>query len=398
MLHPKLGLALRVAYYHALVFGLMGTTLQIRGKSRLIRVEKVSWMYLAYSVLISGCLLLDLYFIVPRAIVDGYIHHNIVLQWNFFSMLVLRIAAIFCSYGLVWLQRRRLIKLYVYSLYLWRSYRRLLKRLVDQRTLEELQLSVTSHFWRNTIVVYGSLLCSSVVQYQLLSVINRQSLMALFSRLSQILHVVAVKIAFYALLQMLDHQFRVVHLALRALQRRRGGKKKVVDLRRIAALHLDTYQLARRFFGLYDVANAMLFVTMFMTSMSILYHAVLYNNQSIHSDGWGALFGSGLVVSNIYSTLMLMDLLDHVVSSCNDVGQTLRQFSNLRKISKELQIGLEIFGSQVHRHRLVYKICGLVEINNSACLSYISCILSNVIILMQFDLRRKQEAYVEQTL
>ncbi|XP_033252815.1 putative gustatory receptor 58b [Drosophila miranda] len=177
MLHPKFGQALRVAYYPALVFGLMGTTLHIRGNSRLIRVEKASWIYLAYSLVISGGLLLDTYFMVPKAILDGYIHHNIVLQWNFFLMLGMRIVAIVCSYGLV------------------------------QQDLEKLQLSLTSLFWRQTIVVYGALLCSGVVQYQLLSVINRQSLTALCARLSQILHVLAVKMTFYALLLMLDHQF-----------------------------------------------------------------------------------------------------------------------------------------------------------------------------------------------
>ncbi|EDW35898.1 GL17503 [Drosophila persimilis] len=389
MLHPKLGQALRVAYYHALVFGLMGTTLHIRGNSRLIRVKKVSWIYLAYSLLISGGLLLDTYFMVPKAILDGYIHHNIVLQWNFFLMLGLRIVTIVCSYGLVWLQRRQLVKLYVDSRHLWRNYRRLLKRMVDQQDLEKLQLSLTSLFWRQTIVVYGALLCSSVVQYQLLSVINRQSLTALCARLSQLLHVLAVKMTFYALLLMLDHQFQAVLLALRTLQRRKGGKQKAKDLRRIAALHLDTYHLARHFFGLYDVANAMLFINMCVTTTSILYHAVQYRNQSIPSDGWGNLFGSGLVLFNLCGTLMLMEKLDRVVSSCN-VGPALRQFCDLRKISKELQMELEIFSTQLHRNRLAYKICGLVEVNNSACLSYIGSILSHVIILMQFDIRRQQ--------
>ncbi|XP_034142451.1 putative gustatory receptor 58b [Drosophila guanche] len=391
MLHPKLGQALRVAYYHALVFGLLGTTLQLRGQSRLIRVEKVSWMYLAYSLLISGCLLLDVYFMVPRAILDGYITHNIVLQWNFFVSLGLRLAAIVSSYGLVWLKRRRLVKLYADSLQLWRSHRRILKRMVAQHALEELQLSLKNLFWRKTFVLYVTLLCSIVIQYQLLSVINRQSLTALTARLSQFVHVLATKMCFYALLLLLEHQFRAVHLALGALQRRKGGKKKAHDLRRIAAMHWDTYELARRFFDMYDVVNAMLFANMFVSTMNILYHAVQYSNQTIQSNAGSSLFGSGLIVFNFWGTLMLMGLLDSVVRSCNDLGQTLRQFSDLRQISKELQIELELFARQLQRNRLVYKICGIVELNNSACLSYIGSILSHVIILMQFDLRRRQE-------
>lgn len=46
---------------------------------------------------------------------------------------------------------------------------------------------------------------------------------------------------------------------------------------------------------------------------------------------------------------------------------------------------------QLRQNRLVYKICGIVELDKPACLSYIGSILSNVIILMQFDLRRQRQ-------
>lgn len=48
---------------------------------------------------------------------------------------------------------------------------------------------------------------------------------------------------------------------------------------------------------------------------------------------------------------------------------------------------------EVRRNRLVYRICGLVELDKPACLSYIGSVLTQVIILMQFDLRLKKQPY-----
>jgi len=46
---------------------------------------------------------------------------------------------------------------------------------------------------------------------------------------------------------------------------------------------------------------------------------------------------------------------------------------------------------ELKRNHLVIKICGLVELDKPFCLTFIASILSNVIILMQFDLKGQQQ-------
>ncbi|XP_017044906.1 putative gustatory receptor 58b [Drosophila ficusphila] len=147
------------------------------------------------------------------------------------------------------------------------------------------------------------------------------------------------------------------------------------------------FKLARKIFRLYDIANATLFMSMFMSTMNILYHSYLYSNNTIKHDGWGSIFGNGLITFNIWGTLMLLNTLERAVSSCNCTGEQLKQFNDLPKMTKNFQREMEEFATHLRTNRLVYKICGLVELNKPAGLSYIASILTNLIILMQFDLR-----------
>nr|XP_017018771.1 putative gustatory receptor 58b [Drosophila kikkawai] len=390
MLHPKLGRLLNLVYYHAVLFGLMGATLEIRSYGKRVRLEKTTWLYLIYSFFISSFLLLNIFFMLPRALLDGYIKYNVILQWNFFVMIGLRLLAILGCYGTIWLRRQDIIQLTKDSLIYWKRYRKLLRLKVDKRELRELQLSLAKVMGQKVFVLYSTILCSTVVQFQLLSVINKHSLLALAARLSHFLHFLAVKMGFCGLLLLLDHQFMVIHLALAALHKEKGrGKWKT--LRTIARMHLETLQLARRVFRLYDLANATLFLNMFMTTVNILYHAVQYSNETIKSDGWGVIFGNGLIVFNVWGTFLLMNILDRVLSACNNVGEQLKDFSDIPKAKGRLQRELDDFALQLRRNHLVYKICGIVELDKPAGLSYIGSILSQVIILMQFDLNRQRQ-------
>ncbi|KAH8238704.1 hypothetical protein KR038_004999 [Drosophila bunnanda] len=390
MLHPKLGRLLNLVYYHAVLFGLMGATLEIRSYGKIVRLEKVSWMYLIYSFFMGSFLFFNVYFMLPTALLDGYIKYNIILQWNFFAMIGLRLLAIVGCYGTIWLRRQDIIRISKDSLAYWRRYRKLLKLKVDKRELRELQLSLAKVMGQKVFVLYSTILCSTVVQFQLLRVINKQSLLALAARFSHFLHFLAVKMGFYGILLLLDHQFRVIHLALDALHKEKADRKWKT-LRTIANMHMETLQLARRVFSLYDLANATLFLNMFMTTVNILYHAVQYSNESIKSDGWGVIFGNGLIVFNVWGTFMLMNMLDRVVNSCNNVGQQLREFSDIPKARRRLQREVDVFAMQLRRNHLVYKICGVVELDKPAGLSYIGSILSHVVILMQFDLRGQEQ-------
>ncbi|XP_016992563.3 putative gustatory receptor 58b [Drosophila takahashii] len=389
MLHPKLGRVMNLVYYHSVFFALMGTTLRIRSYRKTIRLEKVSRTYLIYSYIVGIFLFLNMYYMIPQALMDGYIKYNIVLQWNFFAMLILRFLAILGCYGTMWMKRQEIIQLYMNSLNYWKRFSKIMGTIVNRHDIKELQESLTRIMVQEILVLYGGFMFSSLIQYQLLSVINKHSLLALSARLTHFLHFIAVKMGFYGLLILLNHQFMVIHLALNALHGKKAGKKWKT-LRSIASMHLETLRLARKIFGFYDVINATVFINMFMSTLNILYHAVQYSNRTIKSDGWGMLFGNGLIVCNIWGTLKLLEMLDKVVTSCNNTGQALKQFSDLPNGDKKLQRELEIFTMQLRRNHLVYKICGLVELDKPAGLSYIGSILSNVIILMQFDLRRQE--------
>ncbi|XP_039480733.1 putative gustatory receptor 58b [Drosophila santomea] len=389
MLHPKLGRVLNVVYCHAVVFGLVSTTLRIRSHRKCIRLEKLSRTYTFYSFFVGIFLFLNLYYVVPRIVQDSYMKSSIVLQWSFFAMLLLRVVAIVGCYGTLWLERHQIIRLYKNSLTYWKRFGHIMKALVDRKELLDLQASLARIMVRKIALLYAAFLCSTVLQYQLLSVINKQSLLALSARLTHFLHLLSVKMAFYGILVLLHHQFLVIHLAINALHGRKA-QKKWKSLRSVASMHLQTLRLARRIFGLYDVINATMFINIFMSAINILYHAVQYSNSTIKSDGWGILFGNGLIVFNFWGTLMLMEMLDNVLTSCNNTGQQLRQFSDLPKVGSRMQKELDVFAMQLRRNRLFYKIGGIVELDKPACLSYIGSILSNVVILMQFDLRRQR--------
>ncbi|XP_052843127.1 putative gustatory receptor 58b [Drosophila gunungcola] len=362
----------------------------MRSHGKSIRMRKVSWVYLIYSAFISIGLFLNIYFIIPKGLLDGYIKYNIVLQWNFFAMVGLRVLAILGCYGTMWLKRRQIIQLYKDSLIYWTRFSSTMNAIVSGQELKEQQLSLARKLWQKIMVLYVGFMFSTAVQYQLTGVIHKHSLLVLSARLTQFLQFIAVKMGFYALLILLDHQFRVIHLALSVLHEGRGGRKWK-SLRSIALMHRETLQLARRVFSLFDIANATVFINMFMSTLNIFYHAVQYSNNTIKSDGWGKTFGNGLIVFNLWGTMMLMNMLDGVISSCNNTGQQLKQFSDLPSVSKKLKRELDAFSGQTRRNHLEYKICGLVQLDKPAGLSYFGSILSNVIILMQFDLRRQQQ-------
>ncbi|XP_016946801.1 putative gustatory receptor 58b [Drosophila biarmipes] len=390
MLHSKLGRVMSLVYYHCVFFALMGSTLRIRSRKETIRLDKLSRTYLAYSLLTSVFMLLNIYCILPQAQRDGYIKNNIVLQLNFVVMVFLRLMTVLCCYSTIWLKRRKIIQLCKSSLAYWKRFRNIMEAIVNKQELEDLQVSLAWTMIQEIMVLYASFLFSALIQYQLLSVVSKRSLLAFSTRLVHLLHFLVVKMGVYGLLILLYHQFMVIHLALNALPRRKVvGKWRA--LRSVATMHSETLQLARSIFRICNLINATVFVNIFMATLNILYHAVQFSNQTIKSDGWGIVFGNGLILFNLWGTLLLMEMLNKVVTSCNSTGQTLRRFSDLPSVRKKLQRELDIFTMQLKRSHLVFKICGLVELDKPAGLRFLASILSNVIILMQFDLRRNPQ-------
>ncbi|KAH8394747.1 hypothetical protein KR222_003967 [Zaprionus bogoriensis] len=406
MLHRRLALLLTISYYHVLGYGLMPTMLHI-GSCR-VRLGRPTAGYLIYSGCLTGALLMQLPFMLPSGIFGGYMRNNIVLQWSLVVGMALHIFGLFSCYGIVWLQRRRLRHLFADFLDQWRAHWPVLRRVAGAEALRQMQSRLAKMLLRLMCVNYAMLCCSLLMQYRLLSQLAPLQMLV---RASRIMMLSVARLGFLTLLVLLSHQFEAVQLALQAL-RHRAGSRSHEDLRRLVAIHGTWLQLARRAFCIYDIFNTALFVNMFALSITILYHAVQFGNKTIKSDAFGDILGYCLIISNVWHSILVMNMLDHTIHSCNDAGKSLQQFNDLRrsnpesqrevrarveieKLSFTLQYApsqLEVFASRLRIDRLAYKMCHLIVLDRAACLAYIGSVLNNVIILMQFDIRRRQES------
>ncbi|XP_030375609.1 putative gustatory receptor 58b [Scaptodrosophila lebanonensis] len=408
MVHHKLVMWLKISYFHLAMFALLPTTLKLRSplSRRFWRRVRASRIYVLYSFFCTCLVFIELPFLVPHNIFTGYMSRNIVLQSGFFVNLSIRMLGILGCYGFVWLFRSRLLQLFGELAAHWRFYGPLLQRLVGARALEHLELSLAALMRRKLGVIYGLLAASAYVQYILIPAATGANFVAMCMTLSHMVLLNVASIGFYTILLLLYHQFESVNLALLRLYEtlccyERSGKlyysmeeqrRCLNHLRRTADLHSDCYCLARRFFCMYDVPNATLFLNMFSTTIYILYHAVQFSNSTINPSIWGMLAGQTLVTLNFWNSCLLMNMVDGVLCACNDTGQRLRQFTDLQLFSNEFEKELQRFASNVRDHRLVYKICRCVELNKPACLSFLCTALLQVIVLMQFDMGQKRFA------
>ncbi|XP_062133255.1 putative gustatory receptor 58b [Drosophila sulfurigaster albostrigata] len=386
MLHNKLVQLLNISYYHMLIYGLMPTTLR-NSKSSRLRICKVSYVYLIYSFCITVCLFLQFRYMFPPDFFEGYMKNNIILQWNMVVNAGLRVLVIVSCYSLVWLRRQRLVRLYLEFLLYWRMHWPILRRIVGDQTLDNMQLQLANIFLRQIYVNYTMLCCSIVIQYKLL---GGKNILQMLVKTFQMLMLTAIRLGFSSLLLLITHQFESVQLALLAI-RQRVGSRSLEDLRRIANIHTKWLQLARNAFDIYDLNMATVFVIMFAVNVNILYHAVQYGQDINKSDLGGIIIGDVLIVTNLWNTALVMNLIEHTSNSCNNAGQILRQFTDDRRLSTESQLELDLLMNRIRNNKLVFRICGCVDMDRAAFLSYMSSVLNKVIILMQFDLNRKQE-------
>ncbi|KAM8713087.1 hypothetical protein ACLKA7_013409 [Drosophila subpalustris] len=387
MLQRKLRVLLGISYYQMLIFGLMPTTLRM--KNYRMSICKVSKVYLIYSLCVPGVLLLQFPNMFPRGIFSGrsYMKNNIVLQWNLIVSVAIRVVTFVSCYSLVWVQRKRLVRIYMDFLLHWRNHWQILCRVAGVDSLQRLQLQLAGILMRQLLVNWAMLFCSLVLQYQLLT---ETRLLQFLVRTCHILMVSTNRSGFCTLLILLNHQFEAVLLSLQAL-RHRVGSPSLEDFRRIATIHSQWLRMAKRAFCIYDLAIASVFVNMFFVSVNILYHAIQYINFTIKSDASGYILGDGLIIFSAWNSALVMSLLDRTINSCNEAGHLLRQFNDLPRLSPESQMELEMFMHRIRNNRLVYRICGCVVLDRPACLGYMASVLEYVIILMQFDLKRNQE-------
>ncbi|EDW01280.1 putative gustatory receptor 58b [Drosophila grimshawi] len=387
MLHRRLRLLLKIIYFQMLIWGLVPRKLCIRNGR--VSIRKVSTGYLIYSVCLSAILLLHIPLMMTHGIIDGYMRNHIVLQWGLIVSLLMRIIAILSCYGLVWLQRRRLIQLCTDFVVHWMTHWHILRFIAGEDALRQLQMHLAFQLSRKLCVNYAMLSCSIFMQCRLLTEVQLPELLI---RFVPILMISVGRITFFTVLVLLSHQFQAVQLALQALRKEARSRLLVTNLRRIGAVHFECLKLAMRAFSLYDVANAIIFLNIFVAQVNILYHAVQFGNKTIASDHWGFMLGNVFVALNIWNSILLMNMVDYAVNSCNQTEQQIRQFNDLRMLGKDSERELELFMTHLRGNRLVYRICHCVILDKPACLGYMASVLCYIIILMQFDLKRRKEA------
>ncbi|XP_017864665.1 PREDICTED: putative gustatory receptor 58b [Drosophila arizonae] len=383
MLHRRLRLLLYIGYSQVLIYGLLPSTLQ--SSLGRVSVSRVSAGYLIYSVCPALFVLAETPFMMASGLLGSYMRHNIVLQWSQLLMTSLRIVALLSCYGTVWLQRRRLMQLYADLLQRWHAHWPTLCRVNGAKSLERLQLELAGRMLRMLCVNYSMVILSLTMQFRLHA---RTNLLFFLFRIATMLMLSAQRVSFITLLILLIHQFRAVQLALHSLSRSRRSQ---AELSRVARIHSEWLLLARRVFSIYDLANASIFLNMFAVNVSIFYHAIQFGNKTIKSNYVGILIGDALVSLNILNSVLLMNLLDDALRACNDSALLLLQFNDLRRLSAESHKELELFGHRLRNNRLVYRICSCVILDKPACLSYMAAVLTHVILLMQFDLKRRHD-------
>lgn len=337
MLHRRLAMVLTIGYYHMLIFALMPTKLQM-GHGWRLSVPRPSMGYLFYSVCLTGLLMLQFPRMLPR-VFGEYMRNNIVLQWSLIVNVILRTYAFLSCYGLVWLQRGRLRKLCKDFVGHWRAHWPVLRRVAGQPAMEQLQLKMAGMLIRKLCISYVLFCSSFVIQYRL---DNQENPLQFVARGFQMMMISVVRVGFYTLLVLLSHQFDAVQLSLQALHKRVAVTRSLEDVRRLAVIHASWMQLARRAFRLCDVANASIFVNMFSLNINILYHAVQFTNRTIEANTLDNLFGESLVICSLAIAVMLMNMVDYTLSSCNNAGQLLRQFNDLRRFSPESQLEVRL--------------------------------------------------------
>lgn len=247
----------------------------------------------------------------------------------------LRVVAFVSCYGLVWLQRKRLIRFFTDFLLHWRNHWPILCRIAGFEALQRLQWQLSKILLRQLLVNLVMLVCSILIQYQLFT---GSKMKLIVVKASHMLMISTMRIGFCTLLVLLNHQFEAVLLSLQALhQASRLGSRSSKDIQRIAAIHWQWLQLAKRAFHLYDVAIASVWANMFAVNVSILYHAIQYINYTIKSNWYGYIIGDGLLIFTTWNSVLVMNLVERTINSCNEAGQLLRHFNDLPRLSPESQ-------------------------------------------------------------
>ncbi|XP_017123643.2 putative gustatory receptor 58a [Drosophila elegans] len=390
---------LKSFYAFGLVCGLVPAPL---GKVRFLRGCSQRW-YLLYTACLHGVLLILLPFTFPQFLhKESNIGNNMVLQWTFTLTSITRVLAMLSGGLMMWLRRKKLLRLSENLL------NHCLKcRMLDDRTTKYTTLwkKIRGLLTQTLIVVFLTISVAALILQKIDTYHSFINVSMIVVHVTQFIYVVIMMAGVYVILLVLHWQSELVYVALKDLcvllnhEERNSlvlaetkAKKSLAILHNLRQLYAENRRLIREVFGTFDIPIAFMLLKMFVTNINLVYHGVQFGNASIETSRYTKILGQFVVISHYWYAILLMNVVDDVTrGSILKMGSLLREFSHLELVKRDFQVQLEIFSDHLRCHPAAYKVCGLFIINRQTSLVYFFYVLVQVLVLVQFDLKNKVE-------
>ncbi|EDV55535.1 putative gustatory receptor 58a [Drosophila erecta] len=386
-------------YIYGIACGLLPAPLK---KGQFLLGYQLRW-YLIYTSCLHGVLLMVLPFTFPHYMYDdSYMSSNPVLQWAFNLTNITRIMAMFSGVLMMWLKRKRLLKL---GEHLICHFLKCEKLDDHSRKFSTLRKRVRNVLFQMLLVANLSILMGTLLLLRIDSIQRFSKTAMIVAHIIQFIYVVFMMTGICVVLLILHWQSERLHIALKDLcsflnYEERNSlvlsankvNRSLGDLANLFQLFAENQRLTRQVFRTFDLPIALLLLKMFVTNVNLVYHGVQFGNDSIETTSYTKILGQWVVISHYWSAVLLMNVVDDVTRRSDlKIGGLLREFSHLELVKRNFHLKLELFSDHLRCHPATYKVCGLFVFNKQTSLVYLFYVLVQVLVLVQFDLKNKVE-------
>ncbi|XP_017044991.1 putative gustatory receptor 58a [Drosophila ficusphila] len=392
-------MVLKCFYIYGLICGLLPALLE---NGKFIIRSSQRW-YILYTACLHVVLLILLPFTFPNYMYDkSYMSQNPFLQWAFNLTNITRIMSVFSGYCVMWLKRKRLLKL----------GKNIFHHCLKCKRLENNSRKYTP-LWKRTqgllvqmfFVSNLNILVSAFIMVKITTDRSFNNTTMIIAHVVQYIYIINMMAGVYAILLFLRWQSDRMQIALKDLcsllnHEERNSlvlseeKSKIAfdKLHYLFRLHVGNQRLIREVFETLDIPIALLLLKMFVTNINLVYHGVQFGNTSITASNITKFTAICGIICHYWSAILLMNIVDDVTRRSGlKMGNLLREFSHLELVSRNFQLKMELFSDHLRCHPATYKVCGLFVFNKQTSLVYFFYVLVQVSVLVQFDLKKKVE-------
>ncbi|XP_017077399.1 putative gustatory receptor 58a [Drosophila eugracilis] len=364
--------------------------------------------YLIYTACLHGVLLILMPFAFPQYMYEeSYMRSNSVLQWAFNLTNITRIMAISSGGYMMWFKRRKLLRLGEQLLNHCQKCKKVKGHSTEYMKLRKrFQIVLAQVF----VVTNLSLLFGTLILMEIDTGYGIIKGTMIVSHISQYIYVIVMTAGVCVIFLVLQLQSERTLIALKdlcsllnheernSLVLTESKSKKSLNKLRILFHHFAENQLLlREVFETFDFPIAFLLLKLFVTNVNLVYHGVQFGNRTIETSLYTRVVGQCVIITHYWSASLLMNIVDNVTRRSGlKLGNILRRFSHMELIKREFQLELELFSDYLRCHRLTYKVCGLFVFNKQTSLVYFFYVLVQVLVLVQFDMKKKvDEAHLK---